>query len=242
MNLKTIKPLIFTLSAGVLGLCWRLTLYRTGFDEKNILSASHRLHLGCLVLTILVAVYLLWKVRRPEEADSLASPVIPLGPICCFGAGCLMALHGVSLAREIASVLDTVRTALALGSALALASCALVPGKFRNLHALCHGLISAFFALDMLCRYRGWSGNPQLPDYVFHVFACVLLSLTSYHRLALDTGSGKPGTLKFCSLMSLYLCLLCAAGPDPRPFFLGGALWAAACAAVPSVEPDAPSV
>ena len=228
MNLKTSKLLTPALGAGALGFFLRLTLYRVGFDEKNILSGSHPLHLACLVLMVGLGVYLVPAVRKSIDRDSHGA-AYPLRALGCFAAGCLVAFHGITLAKEIPTLLDLVRAVLVLGAACAMVLCALVPENLKNLHNICCGLICAFFALDMLCRYRGWSGNPQLPDYVFQVFACVLLSLTSYHRLAAGVDLGRGKILLWCSHMALFLSLLCAAGPETRSFYLGGALWAAVC-------------
>ena len=231
MNPKIKNLTAAALGAGLLGLCLRLLLYRVGFDEKNILSSSHPLHLACLILCALLAVYLLWEIRRLSSGTDPAAVCSEssLLAVSIFAAGCLTAVHGVVLARDVHSPLAAVRTALALGSAVSMVLCVLLPGRFRNVHSFCHGLICVFFAVDMLCRYPDWSGSPKLPDYVFQVFTCALLAATSYHRLALDVGLGKRRSLLFFSLMGLFLCLLCAAGPDTRPFYLGGACWTWAC-------------
>lgn len=231
MNDKNSRLPTAALSCGVMGACLRLLLYRIGFDEKNIISASHPLHLICLGMTVALAVYLLLSIRKLKGSSDpkLNFPGSALRRMGLFCAGCLMTLHGLTLTEEIRSPLELSRMILAFASAGGMAVCALLSGKLRQVHILCRGLISLFFALDMLCRYQDWSGNPQLPDYVFQVLACVMLALCSYHRLAFDTGLGKRRTLLFCSLMALYLSLLCAAGPETPIFYLGGALWAGAC-------------
>lgn len=225
MNPKIKRMTETAFVAGLLGLCLRLILYRIGFDEKNILSASHPLHLACMVLTVLAAVYLAFSIRNTGRKHF---PRSPLGRLGILAAACLTALHAFTLSRDSGDLMDKVRTVLAFAGAASMALCAL-PGMNRRLHTGALGIVTVFFALDMLCRYRAWSGNPQLPDYCFQIFACVLLSLCSYHRLAFATGLGKGRILFFCCLMSLCLCLLCAAGPETRVFYLGGACWAASC-------------
>ena len=226
MNAKTTKLLAAVLGAGALGCGLRLVLYRFGFDEKHILSDTHPLHLMTLALTGLMAVYLALSVRHLVGSNDPEAnfPRHPLREWGMLAAGCLFALYGVSLARDVNTPLAVIRTVMALGAAFSMVLCAL-----RRVHSFCRGLISAFFALDMLCRYQTWSGNPQLADYTFQILACVLLALTSYHRLAFDVGLGKRRMLLWCSLMGSYLCLICAAGPETRVFYLGGALWAGAC-------------
>ena len=231
MNTKTSRLLTAALSCGILGACLRLLLYRIGFDEKNILSASHPLHLICLGMTALVAVYLLLGIRRLKgSCDPGANfPESILRRMGLLSAACLMTLYALTLTKNIPSLLGLGRMALAFGCAGGMALCALAPRKLRRVLIACRGVICLFFALDMLARYQQWSGNPQLPDYVFQVLACVMLSLCSYQRLAFDTGLGKRRTLLFVSLMALYLSLLCAAGPETPVFYLSGALWAGTC-------------
>ena len=229
--------------AGFMGFWLRALLYRIGFDEKDILSASHPLHLACLALTAAMAVYLFLRVRRPDSEEA------PCGPCPRFLAGllggCFLIFHGITLAGDPDGLLSVLRCALALSGAGAMIITVFPPIRSRRVHMVCHGLICLFFAVDMLCRYRNWSGNPQLPDYVFHVLAGVCLSLCSYHRLAFDTGLGKHRIHSFCCLMALYLCLLSLIGPDAWEFYLGGAFWAAACLFTPThpvkEDPDVPA-
>lgn len=228
MNPKIKKLFHAALGAGVLSLCLRLLLYRVGFDEKNILSSSHPLHLACLAIGACLSLFLFFAIRK-EENPGQFSPGQPLGALLLLAAGGLTAFHGLALIREAEATLALIRAGAALAAVLSMAVCALAPARLGTLHSLCHGIITAFFALDMLCRYRGWSGDPQLPDYMFQIFACVLLSLCSYHRLALDVGLGKRRVLLWCGLMALYLSLTCVSGPETRLFYLGGAFWAASC-------------
>ena len=240
MNAKTSRLLTAVLSCGTLGACLRLLMYRIGFDEKNILSASHPLHLFCLGMTAMLAVYLLLHTSRLKGSSDPNLNFPRSGPrqMGLFSAGCLMTLHALTLTEETSSLLALCRMLLAFGSAGGMVLCALFPGKLRRVHIVCRGMICLFFALDMLARYQVWSGNPQLPDYVFQVLACVTLCLCSYHRLAFDTGLGKRRTLLFTSLMAIYLNLLCAAGPETPIFYLGGALWAAGCICTAETPPE----
>ena len=224
MNLNNLKkdPALAAAAGGVLGLMLRTALYRSGFDDRGILSASHPLHLVCLALTAAMALYLAVQARKlPEQSRDYPRLRKALG----LGAGCLLLMHAVALLRQSLAPLDLLRCALTGAAAIAMALCAL--GTRHP--AACHGLVCAAFAADMLGRYRQWSGNPQLPDYVFHVLAGVVLSLCAYQTLALHTGLGKPKLQKFWGLLGLFLCILCLSGPEPQAFYLSGGLWAAVC-------------
>ena len=240
MHKKTAKLICPALGAGILTLGLRLYLYKTGFDHKNILSSSHPLHLICIGLAGIMALYLVLAVRKLDGCKHPRRnfPSHPLRDLAILAAGCLMAVHGIALLREAAAVLPRIRAGLALAAAGSMLLNPFVPRKNLNLQSLLHGIITVFFAVDMLSRYRDWSGNPQLPDYVFQIFACILLCLCSYHRLAFDVELGKRRMMLWCSMMALYLCVACVSGPETKIFYLGGALWAASCLCTPMPPAD----
>ena len=243
MRSKTGKLFCAALGVGALILTLRLQLYRVGFDHKNILSSSHPLHLICLALTgVLAAVLalLLWKTEETPDTET-RSPGHPLEILPLMNAGILMIFHSVPLFREAEGTLTTVRTALSLAAGESMVLCALWPREKTRVHGILHGLITVFYAVDMLCRYRNWSGNPQLPDYTLQIFACLLLSLCSYHRLALDVGLGKRRSLLWCSLMAMSLSLGCASGPESKIFYLAGAFWAAGCVCTGKAPAESPA-
>lgn len=231
MRSKTAKLLFPALGAGALTLGLRLYLYKVGFDHKNILSSYHPLHLICMGLAGLMALYLALAVRKLDGSKNPRRnfPAHPLRDLAIIAAGCLMAVHGIALLREAAAVLPRIRAGLALAAAGSMLLSPFVPRKKPIPQGLLHGIITIFFCVDMLCRYRDWSGNPQLPDYVFQIFACIALCLCSYHRLAFDADLGKRRMMLWCSMMALYLCVTCISGPETEIFYLGGALWAGSC-------------
>ena len=232
MNFSKIRrsPLAIAAGAGFLGFALRALLYRIGFDDKNILSASHPLHLICMVLTAAVAVYLvIYALRSREQMQEHPRTRFGLG----LAGSYFTLIHSITLFSRGLPILELLHFSLAVASAVAMAVAVFPCLKDSRVHMVCHGIISVGFALDMLCRYQVWSGNPQLPDYCFHVLAGVALSLGAYHTLALFTGPAKPRAHRFCCLAGLYLCLLCLIGPDPWEFYLGGAFWAAACLLCP---------
>lgn len=240
MHAKTAKLILPALGAGALTLGLRLYLYRTGFDHKNILSSFHPLHLICMGLAGLMALYLALTVRKLDGSGKARRnfPAHPLRSLAILAAGCLIAIHGITLFREAAAILPRIRASLALGAACAMLLFPFVPRKKLMPQSLLHGIITVFFAVDMLCRYREWSGNPQLPDYVFQIFACIALCLCSYHRLAFDVELGKRRMLLWTSMMALYLCVTCVSGPETEIFYLGGALWAGSCLCTPKPPVD----
>ena len=225
MNLTDLRksPALIALGGGLLGAALRLAMYRTGFDEKGILSASHSLHLICLALCAGMLVYLALQARKDPEGQ----PRLRLLP--AVAAGGFLLLSAPAVLHTAGGTLSLIRFILTCCAGIAMALCPVLLKKNRSLAAIFHGLICAAFAADMLGRYQSWSGNPQLPDYVFHVLAGVALSLAAYQTLALHTGLGKPRLQRFYALSALFLCVLCLSGPDSRSFYLCGALWSLVC-------------
>lgn len=228
MNLKHIykDPALIAIAGGALGLLLRSRLYRLGFDDKGILPASHPLHIACLVLAVAMAVYLALAVQKlPETAPDRSSLRLLPG----VAAGVLLLGHAFLLWQESAAPLNLLRCGLTAAAGLAMALSVLPQGKNRNVSTLCHGIVCAALAFDMLGRYQTWSGNPQLPDYALHVPAGVALSLCAYQTLAMHTGLSRAGFRKFWGLLALFLCICCLSGPEHWAFYLSGALWAAVC-------------
>lgn len=236
MNLKKSNPLFFALGAGLLGFCLRSALYRTGFDNRNILSSSHPLHLACLILAAATALCLALAVRKRDGSSDPQHnfPNHPLRIPLCLVSAVLTVYYSVSLLRRIDDAQFFIQGILGAGAGVFMVLHPWLSQKAPAVDTCGHGLLGAFFALDMLGRYPSWSGNPQLPDYVFQVFACVLLILTCYQRMAFSADSGKRRPMLFCSLMSIFLCLVCLAGPDTLVFYLGGLFWSGACMCVPT--------
>lgn len=236
---KKRTPTVFTaITAGLLGAGLRFLLYRTGFDEMGILSDTNLLHILTMVLTAVMGLYLALQCRK-EETESPKPQLLKI--TCAFCACVLLAANTFTFPHPLSGGLNMLRLLLAFGCALSILVCACreVGGSAAGL--VCHGVICVYFAVDMLCRYQVWSGNPQLPDYCFHVLSCVFLTLCSYHRLAFDAGLGKARSLRFTSLMALLLCLLSTVGPDPWQFFLGGACWACANLLMPLPRVESPA-
>ena len=220
---------VLALSAASYGL--RKALYMTAVDAKNLLIAGHPLEIALWAVVLCGAGLIVAAVRKLDGSNVYEEnfgPGIPGGIayfLMAYVVGKLVLLNDFAGTDRIAGMLRVLGAVTAPG--LVWGGVSRIRGK--KPFFLIHGALSVFLLLYLISWYQLWSGNPQLPDYVFQVFACVLLSLTSYHRLAAGVGLGRGKTLLWCSHMALFLSLLCAAGPETRSFYLGGALWAAVC-------------
>lgn len=210
--------------AGLLGVLLRLVLYRIGPDEKNLLPRFHVLHLLCLGLALVAAVHIFLGLKGQPRI--VGSDRYRTGSRAALAlAAVLLAVHGLRFLSQLPDPLSLARMALTFAGALGILLLALPVRLLPGISIGIHVLLCILFLLETLCRYRTWSGNPQLPDYIFHVPACVMLVLGTYHRLALHCGLGKPRPWLITGLLGYFLCLLSLTGPEHWSYYLAGALW-----------------
>lgn len=92
-------------------------------------------------------------------------------------------------------------------------------------HFLLYFGICLFLVCHMVCKYRSWSGNPQVEDYIFSVFACVFLTLFAYQKTVFSADGGKRRMTLFTGLMAMFFCAAALVGPDDGQFYAAGFLW-----------------
>lgn len=220
--------LFIILIAGVAGMLLRTVLYSAGIDDRGLMDNDHPLHIACLVLSAAVVIYTALSVRKLDGSNAYednfpASKHTILSLILLP----LWFLAGALTIRDMAfDAIGKVWTALAFASVPCLAYTGYCLVKGRKPLFVFHGIVCVFFVIDLICRSRIWIANPQLPDYTFHLFACVFLTLTAYYRTAFDVGMGSRRPFLFCSLMAIFFCMLSSVGSDSFLFCIGGALWA----------------
>lgn len=216
------------LGAGGMGLVLRVLLYTLGTDSRGLLPRYHPLHVVTLLLTLSTVTALaliIPKLGGSKKYNKNFPASAPCAAAIFLSAG-LMLVTAYALLEKAAGKLDM---ALAVMAFLTV-PCLLYTGwcrlKGKRPFFLCHGVICLFFALYMVGQYRVWSANPQLPDYIFHLFACVFLTLTAYYRTTFDVRAGKRRMLLFCALLAVYLCFLSLVGSGDGRFYFAGGVWA----------------
>lgn len=216
------------LGAGGMGLVLRVLLYTLTVDSRGLLPRNHPLHIATVLLTLATAGFLIWRVQKLGGSRNYRKnfpPSTPAGFALAASAGWMLML-AFSLLDTAAGRLDWILVVLAFLSTF----CLLYTGccRFRGKRPffLAQGLITVFYVVYMVSQYRIWSANPHLPDYMFHVFACVFLSLTGYYATAFAARVGSRRMLLFCGLMSLFLCFLSLVGQGDGRFYFGGGIWA----------------
>lgn len=226
----TVKPSVLkylVLGAGVLGFGLRALLYATGLDEQGLLARNHPASVLVTVLTAVVLAGVFWLTRELEGPEAYPDS-FPASPMGC--AGSIAAAAGILIAT-IAEMGTSPDYVMLLGRVLGFAAAAslVAIGVSRLMGTkpffLLHVVLCLYFALRMVNQYRSWSSDPQLQDYCFQLLACVGLMLSSYQHAAFGADIGRHKGLWRLSLVTVFLCLVSAAGPENRLFFLTAGIW-----------------
>lgn len=228
LSIKPQKIKLLTLGAGGLGLAIRALLFLTGIDEKGLLKSGHFAATALWVLSILVLAGVFFLTRKLEGTSNYAeafptSGLAPWGSLAiAIGVG-ITVISDISHASDLLTLLRNICGILAAVSMAFVAYCRL---SGRKPLCLFHGILCVYMALDLVCRYRLWSSDPQLQDYLFHLLSCIFLMLTAYQQAAFDADIGRHNVLWATSLIGVYLCCLCLWGGQSTPYFLTGGIWA----------------
>lgn len=207
---------LLVLGAGLVGAFARWALYVFGTDESGLLIRGHFLHLLCWGLTVAVFLCITAISKKAEDSENF-SLIFPenkyaILPALLTGAGIL-----ATVLQHYAPIMDKLTiawTILGLLSVPALVIIGWLRYRGRRPGFYLHGIVCLFYAMHLVCRYREWSGNPQIPDYSFQLLACVALMLASYQRMAFCAGLGRSRLYLMYSLMAAYLCILSSVGSD----------------------------
>lgn len=224
---SNLLPLL-AMGAGIVCIALRFLLYAFGFDHRGLMNSWHFLHIACLIIAAALAVYTGLTLRKQTFSPAYKAN-FPANRQWT-GIGVLIPVwflvSAFSTVEQITDKITVARTVLAFAAVpcFALTCWCRVQGKRPNF--LLHGLLCVFFAVDMICRYRPWSGNPQLPDYTFQLLACIFLTLTAYYRMAFDVDLPSPKLFRFCSLMAIFFCMASFVGGEDAKFYMGGTIWA----------------
>lgn len=231
-------------AAGLTGLLLRVMLYRVGYDDRGLMSNTHPLHLLCWALAAAVGICCCLTARKLKERDFYGVPM-PAGRKLRAGLVLIPGWFLISALSVPELVSDNIGKAWLVLSFLAVAGVAYTGYcrfRGRKPNFLVCGMVCLFFAVDMICRYRIWSGNPQLPDYSFHLLACACLTLVAYQHTSLAVGLGSSRQLVLWSLLAVFFCILSLTGQGDPNFYIAGALWAAFNLTILLPAPEEPDI
>jgi len=247
---KILNPKKLPLAVGLLGLgglVLRQLVIAMATDHKNLIIPGHPLVIALWVVTVLTAVLVTASVL-PLAGGRKYGPNFPASGASALGCGvmaaCVMVTVALSLER---SGLGYLRYGLGLAAGSSLIF--LTYARYRGIRCsfLYHSIVCVFLAIHMISRYRPWSGNPALLEYVFEMFSCVGLMLFAYQQAAFQVGLGKRRMQLWLGLLTAYCCLTALPGSGYPLLYGGGAVWTLTnlCSLTPPprrkrVAPEAP--
>lgn len=224
MKSNHLPVVVFAL--GAVGLALRWLLYALTVDGRNLIPTGHPLEILLWLVTAAAVVFVVtavWKLDGSAEyADNFrASPAGALGAAAmAVGIFVTTLLDGLAL-----SGLEMARDVLGWLSATAMICIALFRLKGQKPLFPLHAVVCVFFAIHAVSCYRPWSGNPQLQDYVFTLFASLGLMLFAFYQAGFDADMGKRRMLSGIGLLTAFVCFVSVSGTENTILYLTGGIW-----------------
>lgn len=217
-----------TAGMGLLGLLLRKLLYTVAVDEKGLLIPYHVFELLVWIVTAAAAVLIVARVWNLTGSNRY---VDNFRPSLVAGIGHVLGAAGIGLTAAVGSVdfpglLGTLWKVCGLLCVPAMILAGFRRNQGRRPSFLCHMAVCVFLLLHLVGNYRGWSGNPQLMDYVFDLLAGAALMLFAYYETAFDVGSGRRRRHLVTGLLGAYLSFVALSGTEYALLYLGCGLWA----------------
>ena len=216
------RTCLIAVVTGGIGFVLRLLLYRIGADEKNMLVSWHPLTVG-LALTALaiVAGAALNALELPKNSKCPG----PVGRLAAAGS----LVMGLSLVAFLFLCVKNHLSLLVIGagalSAVAMIAAAVAQYRGRQPYFLLYTVVCLFMAGYLINRYRTWSQNPQLMDYVLTLVGMVIMMLYAFQLAQGSLGQATRRSFLMLSGVGAFLCLAGASGGEAVPLCLDGAAW-----------------
>lgn len=223
---RKLYPLL-GLALGLVGAGCRFLLYALGMDEKGLLVLGHPAAIALWVVTaaaVLAAVLAAMTFREDNKAPDETCRSIP------EALGTAVMALGV-LSTLILPENNGIATLLRLHRILSVLAffCLLAAAMFRLMGKPvpfgCYAGAAVFFFVHVVTRYRAWSGNPQMADYLHALGAGLCLSLVSYYETALVVGLGGRRQRFALGILGIFCCVAAAARGEYPALHLCGAVW-----------------
>ena len=219
------------LGMGLAGMLLRFSIYALGKDEKGLLIAGHPLQLGLWALTLAALVAAVLICRKEDTARDRTRE--GLGELFgALGIG-LSVLTGFSRA---VTVLDGALLVVSLAAAGCLVLAGVLRLRGKESPMVCYGVVCVYFALYLVCGYRGWSARPQLQDWFYSAMGGMAAMIFAYLRCV----AGKRRLRQLVGLLGCFLCLTAIPEAGDPTLFLGAAFWLLTSCRVPGEETVAP--
>ena len=205
------------LGLGCVGGALRFLLYRVAMDEKGLLMTFHPVELILWLLavaTVVLAILFTGKdpqKRRDDQLEALGQVMAAVG----------IAISAAGGFKTGAGVLELVHMIFGLAAAVLLCYGAILRWQSKAEPIFCAGVTCVFFALHLVCRYRGWSSQPQLQDYLFPLAGAILTMFFCYLRC----DSAKWKLRRVVGLIGTFCCIVAICKTQDPALYLGAGLW-----------------
>ena len=235
-----LPAIVLFLSILILSLYRRL--YAVAVDAKGRLIANHPLAVCLWVAVLAGALLIVLTVRKLGGSKGYEDNFTPSGPALVGHVymGLTVVLMAALYPFPMGGTISMIWKTLGIFSGIAMLWAGFCRKKGRMPFFGVHAGLTVFLMIYLFSRYQGWSGNPQLMDYVFELLALVSLVLFSYQCAAFESGMGNR---RLHLIMGLSVLLLWGPasfrGQVPGLYF-GGAFWAVTnlCRLIPPQKKD----
>lgn len=228
-NLMKSKNLpYFAVGCGAVGFLLRWMLYAFAVDQKNLLPVMHPLEVLLWLLTAAVVVRIVLSVRKLDGSNRF---VDNFRPSVTAAAGHVLAAAGILLTMLLnepgmGGALGRLWTFFGWVSVPCMVLAGVCRMQGKRPFFLLHMAACLFLVFHIVNHYQAWSGNPQLQDYVFHLFGCAVLMLFAFYQASFDVGSGRRRMQLATGLLAVYLCCVALSAGDYPFLYVGGIAWA----------------
>ena len=207
----------------------RRELYAAALDSKGLLLSGHPLETALWAVVLGGGLALVLAASQLKGSDLYGDNFTPSIPAFCGNALMCATVLAMVLYQVLpmSEKVNLVWKALGFLTAPGLLWVAICRSMGKKPFFGVHGGLCVFLLLYLISRYQGWSGNPQMQDYVFELLASVALILFSYYCTAFEADSGSRRMQLATGLLAVLLCgaaIPCSEFPN---LYICGLIWAA---------------
>ena len=213
-------------SLGAVGCGLRRLLYILTEDGKGLVRVGHPLEWGLWALFAAALILALLGARNMDTDKPLTGLSRTAGAVGCVALAIGIGLTALLSSSTPQGFLGLAWKVLGVMCFASLDVAAKQRWDGKQPWFLLSAVVCVFFALHMVSSYRGWSGNPQMMDYVFTLFANIFLMLFAYQQGAVAADCGKPRLTIFFGAMAVFCCLVCLSGTGSPVLYFTGGVWA----------------
>lgn len=200
----------FAFFTGAIAGLLRKALYAVALDHKGLLTPNHPLERILTVFSLLALALIIAAVWRLDGSAEYEDNFAPSNKAM---TGHFLAALGILLTvllnyAPMYGALGNAWDLLGLAAPVCLISAGLCRKKGEKPFFVLHLVPCLFLVFHIVNHYQTWSGNPQLQDDVYTVFATMALMFFAFYTAAFEVGSGKRRMHLGMGLAALFLTMV----------------------------------